>query len=73
MAFQLLPAEESDLQDMVTIFHDSFANDPIFGRTMCDVPANIRRLIDTDLFAKYFTTDKVHGAQVFKAVDIETK
>lgn len=73
MTFQLLPAEESDTPDMVTIYHDSFASNPIFGRTMCDVPNDIRRVIDINLFGKFFTTEKTYGAQVFKVVEMETK
>lgn len=73
MAFQLLVADESDIPDMATLFHDSFANDPIFGRTMCNVPRDVRRAYHIDLFSKFFTTEKVYGAQVFKVVETETK
>lgn len=73
MEFRLLPAEESDVPDMVTIFHTSFASDPIISRTMCNVPTNIRRAFDIEFFAKFFTTEKVYGAQVFKVLETETK
>lgn len=73
MAFQLLPAEECDVPDMVAIFHSSFASDPIGGRTMCNVPTNIRRAFDIEFFTKFFTTEKVYGVHVFKVVETETK
>lgn len=68
MAFQLLPAEESDVSDMVTIFHQAFANDPFIGPAMCNVPTDIRRAFDID----FFTIEKINGAQVFKVVDTKT-
>lgn len=73
MTFQLLPAEESDVADMVTIFIDSFANDPIWGRTMVNVTTENRRAFYSDLFDKFFSTDRVYGAQVLKVVENETK
>lgn len=72
MPFQLLPAEESDVSDMVTIFHQAFANDVVLGRAMCNVPTDIRRAFDIDFFANFFTTEKINGAQIFKVVDTET-
>ncbi|MCJ1462476.1 hypothetical protein MMC07_001078 [Pseudocyphellaria aurata] len=72
MAFELLPAEESDVADMVTIYLDSFANDPIWCRALDNATTKNRHAFYSNVFDKFFSTDRVLGAQVFKVVDNTT-
>ena len=72
MTFQLLPAQESDVPDLVTIFHLAFADDPITGKLRRHVPMTIRRAEDTAKFSEFFGEKNICGAHVFKAVETET-
>jgi hypothetical protein len=68
MTFSLLPAEKADLTELVEIFHEAFATDPLFGIIYgkCDM----REVIESDLvgYEKEFDTP---GRRFFKVVDSE--
>lgn len=64
---------ETDVPDMVTVYQDLFADDPIFGRIMSNVPKDIRRAFNIPRFTKFFTTEEIYGVQCFKVVETETK
>lgn len=73
MTFQLLPAVEADIPDMVIVYQDSFAEDPILGRIVSEVPKDVQRAYNIPRFTKFFTTEKIYGVQLFKVVETKTK
>ncbi|KAL8816291.1 MAG: hypothetical protein Q9191_008357, partial [Dirinaria sp. TL-2023a] len=72
MAFDIQPCQLSDMPDLVTVFQSAFANDPIVGRLMPDVPADIKHARDVQSFSKSFNERHLNGAQYFKAVELAT-
>lgn len=72
MAFDIQPCSLSDMPDLVTVFQSAFANDPIVGRLMSDVPADIKHARDVQSFSKSFNERHLTGAQYFKAVELAT-
>ena len=72
MAFQLLPAEASDIPDIVAVHQASWVNDPIVGRLMPDVDPKVKYDYDVDYYKNKFETKALTGALMHKVVETET-
>ncbi|KAL8976984.1 MAG: hypothetical protein Q9205_007125, partial [Flavoplaca limonia] len=56
MAFQLLPAEVSDIPDIVTVHQASWVNDPIIGQLMPEVDPKVKYDYDLGYYKTKFET-----------------
>ncbi|KAL8681927.1 MAG: hypothetical protein Q9186_002013 [Xanthomendoza sp. 1 TL-2023] len=72
MPFQLLPAEVSDIPDMVAVHQSSWGNDPIIGRLMPDVEPKAKWDYDVDYYRKKFDSKNLTGTVMHKIVETET-
>ncbi|KAL8752177.1 MAG: hypothetical protein Q9184_005816 [Pyrenodesmia sp. 2 TL-2023] len=72
MSFQVLPAEPSDIPDIVAVHQASWENDPIVGRLMPDVDPKAKYDYDVDFYKRKFDTKALTGSVMHKVVETET-
>ncbi|KAL8920506.1 MAG: hypothetical protein Q9208_006256 [Pyrenodesmia sp. 3 TL-2023] len=72
MSFQVLPAEVSDIPDIVAVHQASWENDPIVGRLMPDVDPIAKYDYDVDFYKRKFETKALTGSVMHKVVETET-
>ena len=72
MAFKVLPAEVSDIPDIVAVHQASWVNDPIIGRLMPDVDPKVKYDYDLAYYKNKFETKDLTGAVMHKVVETET-
>ncbi|KAL9629199.1 MAG: hypothetical protein Q9204_005410 [Flavoplaca sp. TL-2023a] len=72
MAFKVLPAEVSDIPDIVAVHQASWVNDPIIGRLMPDVDPKVKYDYDLGYYKNKFETKALSGSVMHKVVETET-
>ena len=71
MAYRILPATPADLPDITAIFHAAFADDPLVGQLMPNVPADVKKAHDMHLHGREFEMNEFNGLQFRKVVDAD--
>ncbi|KAL8645315.1 MAG: hypothetical protein Q9226_007359 [Calogaya cf. arnoldii] len=72
MSFQVLPAEPSDIPDIVAVHQASWVNDPIIGRLMPDVEPKAKYDYEVNYYKNKFETRVLTGSVMHKVVETET-
>lgn len=72
MPFQVLPAQPSDIPEIVVIHNAAFDEDPIIGRLMCDVDPGLKDEYYRQYYEKTFTNAHLTGSVMHKAIDTES-
>ncbi|KAL8789430.1 MAG: hypothetical protein Q9213_001187 [Squamulea squamosa] len=72
MPFQVLPAEASDIPDIVAVHQAAWVDDPIVGRLMPDVDPKAKYDYDLDFYQKRFDSKTLTGSVMHKVVDTDT-
>ena len=69
MTFSVVPAQPSDVEDIVTILLDAFEDDPIIGLMWNTVDPKELHAYHVRRYAKMFETADRDGTHFWKAVD----
>ncbi|KAI4218912.1 MAG: hypothetical protein L6R36_008677 [Xanthoria steineri] len=72
MPFRVLPAEPSDIPDIVTVHQASWVDDPIIGRLMPDVEPKVKYDHDVNYYKDKFEHKALTGTVMHKVVETET-
>lgn len=72
MAFQLLPAEPSDIPEIVPLQIAAFKEDPIIGKLMPSVTHQDHYDYYANFLRKHWAEKQLRGAVFHKIVDTET-
>ena len=73
MPFQLLPADLTDLPDLVAVFQAAFRDDPIIYHLMRDVDPEVKYKYDMGFLGKYIRDGPLTGSRFFKIVEEGTR
>ena len=69
MSFNILPAQRSDIPQIISVANHAFGGDAIVSRMMPDVPAPEREKWDHGYWEQEFDCIHINGMKVYKAVD----
>lgn len=71
--FKVVPALESDMVDISSIFTVSFADDHILGPANGNVAPDLLRAVDLEFMNELWRTRDAFNAKFFKVVDLDTR
>lgn len=71
--FKVVPALESDMVDISSIFTVSFADDHILGPANGNVALDLLRAVDLEFMNELWRTRDAFNAKFFKVVDLDTR
>ena len=72
MPFKVLPAEATDIPDIVAIHQVTWDNDPIVGKLFPNVDPKAQYDYDLDFYKKKFETKELTGSVTHKVVETES-
>lgn len=71
--FEVVPALESDMGDIGSIFTVSFVDDHILGPANGNVAPDLLRAVDLEFINELWRTREAFNAKFFKVVDLDTR
>lgn len=71
--FEVVPALESDMGDIASIFTVSFVDDHILGPANGNVAPDLLRAVDLEFINELWRTREAFNAKFFKVVDLDTR
>lgn len=71
--FEVVPALESDMGDISSIFTVSFVDDHILGPANGNVAPDLLRAVDLEFINELWRTKEAFNAKFFKVVELDTR